>query len=235
MTHVLLLLVLLLYAKWIALLLLYPLLALKKGVRDAGGGLRLWRVPLAAPGALVERLLRGGGERFVLYHISFIPSIRLRRVLYRGLGAHIGPRAIVHFRAEIRCPERLVLGGGTIVGDNALLDARRGLTMGKHVNLSSNVSVYTLQHDHRDPLFGCPEEHGGRKMSVEIGDRAWLGANVTVLPGVRVGEGAVCCAGCVVTGDVAPYTVVAGIPAREVGRRPEGLEYEFTGRGCRLY
>lgn len=126
------------------------------------------------------------------------------------------------------------IGEGTIIGDNALLDARSGLRMGKNVNLSSNVSIYTLQHDHRDPYFGCPDPQK-KKMSVEIDDRAWLGSNVIVLPGVHIGEGAVCCAGCVVTKDVPPYTVVAGIPAKRVGERPQVLEYEFDGKSCRLY
>ena len=56
-------------------------------------------------------------------------------------------------------------------------------------------------------------------MSVEIDDRVWVGSNVIVLPGVHIGEGAVCCAGCVVTKDIPPYTVVAGIPAKKVGER----------------
>ena len=76
---------------------------------------------------------------------------------------------------------------GTIVGDNVLLDARRGLTIGKNVNFSSNVSVYTLQHDHRSPTFSCSPDGG----NVAIGDRVWIGCNVVILPGVTIGEGAV--------------------------------------------
>lgn len=114
-----------------------------------------------------------------------------------------------------------------------ILDARSGLTIGKNVNFSSNVSVYTLQHNHRQPDFSC--DFGERKMSVEIGDRAWLGSNVVVLPGVSIGEGAVCCAGCVVTKDVEPYAVVAGIPARKVGERPRVLTYEFNGKADWIY
>lgn len=139
-----------------------------------------------------------------------------------------------HFRTEIRATYKLKIGKGTIIGDNALLDARSGLTIGRNVNLSSNVSIYTLQHDHRDPFFKCPDPTF-RKMSVKIDDRAWLGSNVIVLPGVHIGEGAVCCAGCVVTKDVEPYAVVAGIPAKKVGDRPRGLKYEFSGKSCRLY
>lgn len=172
--------------------------------------------------------------RFVLFQISTIPSVHLRIWLYKGLGVKMGKNVTIHFRTEVRCPERLTLGDGTIIGDNAILDARRGLTMGRNVNLSSNVSIYTLQHDHRDPNFDCPPEDKV-KLSVEIDDRVWLGSNVIVLPGVHIGEGAVCCAGCVVTKDVEPYSVVAGIPAKRVSERPRNLTYNFKGKSCRFY
>lgn len=175
-----------------------------------------------------------GGGRFIIFNISTIPSHHIRKLLYRGLGVYMEKNVTIHFRTEIRAPYQLRIGRGTIIGDNTLLDARCGLTIGRNVNLSSNVSIYTLQHDHRDPHFRCPDPMS-RKMSVEIDDRVWIGSNVVVLPGVHIGEGAVCCAGCVVTKDIEPYAVVAGIPAKKVGERPQMLEYEFNGRSCRLY
>ena len=113
-----------------------------------------------------------------------------------------------------------------------MLDARAGLTFGENVNISSNVSLYTYQHDHRDPYFRCTSDNA---KPIIIGNRVWLGSNVTVLSGVNIGEGAVCCAGCVVTKDVEPYAVVAGIPAKKVNERPRDLRYEFKGRTLRLY
>lgn len=71
-------------------------------------------------------------------------------------------------------------------------------------------------------------------MDVSIGDKAWIGSNVTILPGVKIGEGAVCCAGCIVTHDVKPYDVVAGVPAKKVNERPTDLRYKFDGRSVRL-
>ena len=189
---------------------------------------------LTLPFRVIEHFLRFGGGRLSLCKICVIPSLHLRKWLYKCLGARMGRNCVIHFRTEIRCPERLTLGDGTIIGDNAILDARRGLTFGRNVNLSSNVSIYTLQHDHRDPYFRCPSEKDV-KFSVEIDDRVWLGSNVIVLPGAHIGEGAVCCAGCVVTKDVEPYTVVAGIPAKKVGERPRNLKYEFDGKSCRFY
>ena len=56
-----------------------------------------------------------------------------------------------------------------------------------------------------------------------------------ILNGVTIGVGAVLCAGCVVTKDVEPYAVVAGIPAKKVSERPHDLRYEFKGKSQRLY
>ena len=92
------------------------------------------------------------------------------------------------------------------------------------------MSIWTLQHDHRNPFFKC-KPSGGK---VVIGDRVWIGCGVIVLPGVTIGEGAVCCAGSVVNKDVSPYSVVAGIPAKKVNERPHDLLYKFDGKACRL-
>lgn len=57
-----------------------------------------------------------------------------------------------------------------------------------------------------------------------------MGSNVIVQSGVTIGEGAVFCAGCVVTKDVEPYYVVAGIPAKKVNERPSNLRYSFSNQ-----
>lgn len=58
-----------------------------------------------------------------------------------------------------------------------------------------------------------------------IDDYAWLGAGCTILQGVHIGKGAVVCAGAVVTNDINPYEVVAGIPARMIKHRNKDLSY----------
>lgn len=222
--------VVVLYLKWFVVVILYPLQSfycLHLSRKDRS----LYKT-LAKPNNTIEKLLRGGGIRFTIFNISTIPSRHIRKWLYKGLGVKMGKNVVLHFKTEIRSPYNLILGKGTIVGDNAVLDARMGLELGDNVNLSSNVSIWTLQHDHRDPNFACSQK---KKMSVVIGNRAWLGCNVIVLPGVTIGEGAVCCAGCVVTHDVEPYSVVAGIPAKKVGERPKTLIYEFDGKSCHIY
>lgn len=66
-------------------------------------------------------------------------------------------------------------------------------------------------------------------------DRAWIGPNTIILHSVHIGEGAVVAAGAVVTKDVEPYTIVAGIPAKKVGDRNRDLKYEFNGKYSPFY
>lgn len=217
--------------KWVLTLLYMPVIYFK-ALRSRKGDKLLYKL-LSQPYWRIEKLTRGGASRFVLFNIGLIPSVSIRHLFYTMGGVKMGKNVIFHWRTEIRRPDMLSIGDGCIIGDNAILDARQGLTFGRNVNLSSNVSIYTLQHDHRDPNFACNQDK--KKMSVEIDDRVWLGSNVIVLPGVHIGEGAVCCAGCVVTKDVEPYAVVAGIPAKKVSERPHNLEYEFKGKSCWFY
>jgi len=231
MTELLFILVALLYLKWILIVMMLPLQMMYAYYQNHKS---LAAKLFAVPNWLIDKAFRGGVLRYTLFQISTLPSNHLRKWIYMGLGAQVEKNVIFHFRTELRYPWRLHVGKGTIIGDNAILDARNGLTFGENVNLSSNVSIYTQQHDHRDPLFRCPDLRS-RRMDVVVEDRAWLGSNVIVLPGVTIGEGAVCCAGCVVTKDVEPYAVVAGIPAKKVGERPQVLEYEFDGKSCSFY
>ena len=223
------------YFKWVIILLILPFQIMfdcYQKNKTKGKSNFIFKI-LAVPYWSWERkIFRGGWERWMLFQIASFPSCHIRKQVYRLLGADIYSNVVFHFGTEVRCPCRLSIGKGTIIGDNAILDARCGLTMGENVNFSSNVSIYTLQHDHRDPYFKCTDRVMGE---VKIFDRAWVGSNVIILPGVTIGEGAVCCAGCVVTKDVEPYSVVAGIPAKKVNERPQNLLYEFDGKSCRLY
>ena len=226
---ILLLLLILLYLKWIVIVLTFPWICLLFSYKKKKN---MVKKLLAVPGMLLENITKGGLSRFIIINLGNIPSIGLRRVLYKMLGADIKSHVVIHYRTEIRAPYLLTIGKGSIIGDNAILDARNHLLIGDNVNMSSNVSIYTEQHDYRDPLFRCTDR--GRKQ-VEIGERAWIGSNVIILPGVTIGEGAVCCSGCVVTKDVAPYDVVAGIPAKTITTRPRTLSYEFDGSTCWFY
>ena len=77
--------------------------------------------------------------------------------------------------------------------------------------------IYTLQHDYKLPGF----ENAGAPVIVE--DYVWLSTRSILLPGIRIGKGAIVAAGSVVTKDVPAFAVVAGIPAKQIGTRPENV------------
>ena len=169
-----------------------------------------------------------GYMRYMDFQTGLIPSHHIRNFIYRRIFlVQMEQKAIIYWGAEIRCHGKLKIGKGSIIGDKALLDARNGISIGKNVSFSSNISIYTEQHDHRDPMFRC---NSSDAFSVNIGDRAWIGPNAIILHGVHIGEGAVVAAGSVVTKDVPPFTIVAGVPARKIGLRNKNLCYNFDGK-----
>lgn len=174
-----------------------------------------------------------GYERYLIHRIKMFPSHAVRNWVYRNIylvDKH--KTSVIYFGCEIRSGVNLHIGKGSIIGDNCILDARQGIYIGENVNLSSEVHLWTEAHDVNDPYFrSMPCNHG----PIHIGNRAWLGSNVTVLDNVSIGEGAVVCSGAVVTKDVEPYAIVAGIPAKKIGERSKDLRYEFAGGHTLFY
>lgn len=145
---------------------------------------------------------------------------------YRAFGvrfADVGSGMIM-LGAEVWSPERLEYGRGSIVGRGCIVDARGGIAIGDHVNIGSETILMTAKHDVQDPGFT------DAYAPISIGDHAWLAVRTTVLGGVTIGEGAVVAAGAVVTRDVAPYTIVGGVPAVPLGERTRDLRYTLGYR-----
>lgn len=175
-----------------------------------------------------------GYIRYMQFQVSYIPSHHLRDWIYKNIYlVKMAPESIIYFGAEIRGSYNLKIGKGAIIGDKAVLDARvGGIEIGENVQLGSFVKLWTDSHDMNDPYFrGTPRKRG----PIKIGNRAWLGPNVTVIHSVTIGEGAVIAAGSVVTKDVEPYAVMGGIPAKKIGERSQDLRYEFSGEYVPFY
>ncbi len=156
--------------------------------------------------------------------ISILPTNLLRLTLLRLFGMKLG-KTHIYSRFHIRKPSNVKIGDGTIIGHKVTLDGRLGLNIGKNVNISSEVMMWTMQHDYNDPSFGI----SGGKVTIE--DYVWIATRALILPNVRIGEGAVIAAGSVVTKDVEPLTVVAGNPAKVIGKRNSQLDYDLKKLG----
>lgn len=149
----------------------------------------------------------------VLRWVGHIPSHTIRKTIYRLAGIKIGSGSTIHMWANFFQPKNITIGQGTIVGDHVFLDGRAKLTIGNHVAIASSVLIYNSEHDVHSDNFDPIEE------PVEIDDYVFVGARAIILPGVKIGKGAVVAAGAVVTKDVAEMTIVGGVPAKIIGQR----------------
>lgn len=164
--------------------------------------------------------------------VAYVPSFALRHRWYRSvMGIEIGEGAGVSMRTYLwTYGPRQVRRSGASIGRNTrishgcTIDLRSGLAIGNNVSVSPEVMILAGSHDVHAPRFNDVAGF------VTIEDHVWIGARAMVLPGVTLGRGAVVAAGAVVTKNVAPLTIVAGVPAKPVGvRDPAATAYELDG------
>ena len=154
---------------------------------------------------------------------SILPSIpfwNIRKSVLKILGLKIGKHSFIMKDNYIMNTNRLHIGNDTHINRGCLIDARGGITIQNSVSISHNVSIITGSHDVQSPIFM------GVFKPIVIEDYVWIGVNATILQGVTVGKGAVISAGAVVTKDVEPYSIVAGVPAKTIGKRTTDLHYQ---------
>jgi len=145
--------------------------------------------------------------------VGHIPSHSFRRFFYRLFGVSVGRGSIIHMWANFFDPKGVSLGEDTIVGDHCFLDGRAQLKIGAHTDIASQVLIYNSEHDL------AAEDFRAITSPVEIGDYVFVGPRAIILPGVKIGNGAVVAAGAVVTKEVPPFKIVGGVPAKEIGER----------------
>ena len=167
-----------------------------------------------------------GGFAFLLSQFTgAVPCQSFRKLVYRKIfGMGIGRSTVIYGGCEIRGGSKITIGDHTSIGHQCILDGRGGLTIGESVNLSTGVWIWTMQHDKDDPWFAST---GG---PVDLGDYVWIGGRAIILPNVTIGKGAVIASGAVVTKSVEPYSVMGGVPARQIGERKRDLRYKL--RSC---
>ena len=169
------------------------------------------------------RLISGGILSFIYSSIiAKLPSRRVRTAYLKLYLAELGEGTSVQMGCRFLNGRKIYLGDHSVINFGCLFDGRHyKIHVGKDVSIGPDTVVLTLGHDPQSSTF---EDKGG---DVVIGDRVWIAYRVTILPGITVGEGAVVGAGAVVTRDVEPYTIVAGNPAKKIGRRNKDLKYQL--------
>lgn len=156
------------------------------------------------------------------YIIAFIPVRYIRTIWYKYiLKVKIGKQSFIDMGTYYLSPWRLSIGNYTHINRRCFIDSRAqgGVRIGSSVSISHNVSIVSASHDINDKDFSPTEGE------VVIGDFVFVGINAVILKNVHIGKGAVICAGAVVTKDVEPYAIMAGVPAKLIGRRSKDLDY----------
>ena len=153
---------------------------------------------------------------FLATSTGYIPSHAIRNMLYRKFfKVDLSPDSIIYWKCMFFEPVGVTIGHNSIIGNNAFLDGRYGLYIGNNVNISAEVRIFTVEHDIEDPDFRSV----GNPVFIE--DWSYIGTRVTILPGVKIGKGAVVASGAVVTKNVEPWTMVGGVPAKFIKNRPQ--------------
>jgi acetyltransferase-like isoleucine patch superfamily enzyme len=179
---------------------------------------------------MLTNLLRWGlvvDPDYALNHlVNRIPLAGPRMRAYSLLGVSFDEVSSAHISlgVEMWAGRRLSMGARSTVGQRCYIDARAGVRIDSDVSVSREAAMLTATHIPDDPDFGA--SHG----PVHLEQRCWIGMRAMVLPGVRIGEGAVVGAGSIVTADVEPYTIVAGIPAVAIRKRREPMAYRLDWR-----
>jgi acetyltransferase-like isoleucine patch superfamily enzyme len=163
-------------------------------------------------------------EDWLAWLVRSLPGVlgfAARHVVCKLFFGHAGGIVFVYPGARLLHPYGIRAGANLRVNSGVFIDARGGLIIGRDVLIGPNVVIVTSQHRWDDPRLPIVAQ-GHRVAPVHIGDDVWIGGNAVIAQGVTLGDGCVVGAGAVVTSDVAPYTIVGGVPARPIGQRTRG-------------
>ena len=149
----------------------------------------------------------------ILRFVGFIPLHFIRKIFYLISGINMPWDSTIHIGANFFKPSNISIGHDTIIGDHCFLDGRAPLKIGNHVGIASQVLIYNDEHNINS------DDYGNSFGPVEIGDYVFIGPRAIILPGIKIGKGAVVAAGAIVTKDIPEFEIWAGVPAKKINDR----------------
>lgn len=151
--------------------------------------------------------------------LTFLTSY-LRAKWYSLFFKHMGDSVFIGKSFSCDHPQNVTLGHHIYINHHVHIDSNSvGIKIGNYVQIAPYVTILNAQHEYGRTDIPMFNQKGYKAKPVIIGDDVWIGLHATILPGVCVAKGSVIGAGAVVTKDVAPYTVVGGIPAKFIKSR----------------
>jgi len=165
-------------------------------------------------------------ENMVMHWAGHVPSHHFRRLVYKLGGISIGKGSTLHMGIRFYNARNIKIGQDSIIGEGTVLDGRGKLLIGDHVDIATGVMIYNSEHDINDPDFKA------KSYPVEILDFVFIGPRAIILPGIKIGKGAIIAAGAVVTKDVKDFSIVGGVPAEVMGERKNKDPHYKLGRAA---
>lgn len=151
-----------------------------------------------------------------------LPRFRLlnwfKSLLLKVTGASVGRRVVFYPGVWIMTGRKLTVGDDVDFAKDVIVTTDGGVNIGDRVLIGYRTQILSRNHvvpSLRAPIFDAGHSDG----PVEIANDVWIGANCVITPGVSIGEGAVVGAGSVVTKDIPPFCLAAGVPARVIRNR----------------
>ena len=136
------------------------------------------------------------------------------------VGAQVGRRVVFYPGVWIIPGSNLVLGDDVDLALDVIITTSGGVMIGDRTLIGYRTQILSSNHN-IPPKLGKIFGSGHSARSIKIGNDVWIGGNCLILPGVSIGEGAVIAGGSVVTRDVAPWDIVAGVPAKKIKSRTD--------------
>lgn len=168
-------------------------------------------------------------DRLLLHWAALLADLKVLRYRRRGIKLNFVPQGGFDFEI-MGDPSRFYIATTSHLKSGTYIEASGGVRIGEYFHPGRGLTVFSANHNYEDATH-IPYDEVVLEQPVIIGDFVWCGANVTILPGVTIGEGAILAAGSIVTKDVPPLAVVGGNPARVIKYRQADQFNELKSRG----
>lgn len=148
------------------------------------------------------------------------PYAAIKRFLLIKSGASVGLHVFIFPAVRILMPKGIKIGENVVISHGTIITTAGSVTIGSNVLIGYGARILSANHkipENRGLIWGA----GHETSPIVIDDDVWIGANAIILPGIRIGKGAVVAAGAIVTKNVEPYSIVAGVPAKIIRMRLE--------------